>query len=82
MTRWFVAFSVIAGLFLLACLPLSSYFLVLRIDNDCKRRKKEVQKRQAKRDKFERMMASREARREAKRAAELGSLEIPSNPLV
>ena len=67
MTRWFVAFSVVAGIFLLFCLPLSSYFLVLRIDNDCKSRKKEIAKRQAKRDKFERLMASREARREAKR---------------
>jgi len=34
MTRWFLAFSIMAGIFLLGCLPFSSYFFVLRIIND------------------------------------------------
>jgi len=63
MTRWFVAFSIIAGIFLLVCLPFSSFFLYERIDRDCKKRRKENKKREAKREKFEKMMAVREARR-------------------
>ena len=61
MQRWFVAFSVLAVIFLVPCLPLSSYFLHRKIKRECRRRRKEQKRREKDMEKAAKYRQMREA---------------------
>lgn len=65
MTRWFYAFSGLSVVFLLPCLPLSSYFLYRKIKRECRRRRKELQRREKDIAKAAKYRQMREAAKEA-----------------
>jgi hypothetical protein len=66
MTRWFLTFSIMAGIFLLGCLPFSTYFLVLRIINDRTKRIAKEKRDRIKQERYAAIKAQREERRKEK----------------
>ena len=77
MTRWFVAFSVIAVVFLLFCLPFSTYFTVKKVQSDCEKAARDKARRERYDRNRQKLNQYKEARRKQQELKENGGIDIP-----